>query len=271
MGIDKPLGMIRNGALVVMHRDVRGLYTMATTANGGGMDPGIVWPGDVWSVQDEITIFSTDDPRRVRPWYGSMIMGQADASGLSYRRNRYYNPDSGQFTQPDPIGIAGGLNVYGYANGDPVNYSDPFGLCPEGLNTTESFLCNWIEAGFTVLGANVGMTIGGRGGSMLGLAAGGVPALATGTAGAMIGSSIGAAGGLAIGEMVTNVMFSNKSDIRQVNDVARANGITGRRRYEFGEYIEAEKAAGRGGTQNGRGDFTWSELMEKAREFLNDW
>ncbi len=32
------------------------------------------------------------------------------------------------FTQPDPIGIAGGLNSYGYAGGDPVNFSDPFGL-----------------------------------------------------------------------------------------------------------------------------------------------
>jgi uncharacterized protein RhaS with RHS repeats len=28
----------------------------------------------------------------------------------------------------DPIGIAGGLNVYGYAAGDPVNFNDPFGL-----------------------------------------------------------------------------------------------------------------------------------------------
>jgi hypothetical protein len=36
----------------------------------------------------------------------------------------------GLYTQQDPIGIAGGLNLYGYANGDPVNYSDPFGLCP---------------------------------------------------------------------------------------------------------------------------------------------
>jgi uncharacterized protein RhaS with RHS repeats len=34
------------------------------------------------------------------------------------------------FTQEDPIGIAGGLNLYGYANGDPINFSDPFGLCP---------------------------------------------------------------------------------------------------------------------------------------------
>ena len=33
-------------------------------------------------------------------------------------------------TQQDPIGIAGGANVYGFASGDPVNFSDPFGLCP---------------------------------------------------------------------------------------------------------------------------------------------
>ena len=34
-----------------------------------------------------------------------------------------------QFTQEDPIGLAGGLNAYGFAAGDPVSYSDPFGLC----------------------------------------------------------------------------------------------------------------------------------------------
>jgi len=47
-------------------------------------------------------------------------------------RNRYYDPATGQFTQEDPIGIAGGLNLYGFAGGDPVNFSDPFGLCPDG-------------------------------------------------------------------------------------------------------------------------------------------
>ena len=61
---------------------------------------------------------------------GSLIRDQQDASGLLYRRNRYYDPGTGRFTQEDPIGLAGGLNLYGYAAGDPINYSDPFGLCP---------------------------------------------------------------------------------------------------------------------------------------------
>jgi len=42
-------------------------------------------------------------------------------------RNRHYDPLTGRFTQEDPIGLAGGLNLYGFANGDPVNFSDPFG------------------------------------------------------------------------------------------------------------------------------------------------
>ncbi|MCA1792265.1 MAG: RHS repeat-associated core domain-containing protein, partial [Thioalkalivibrio sp.] len=63
-------------------------------------------------------------------WYGSLSVGMRDASGQMYMRNRYYNPQTGQFTQPDPIGLAGGMNAYGFAAGDPVSYSDPFGLCP---------------------------------------------------------------------------------------------------------------------------------------------
>jgi len=43
---------------------------------------------------------------------------------------RHYDPRKGTFTQEDPIGLAGGLNLYGFANGDPINFSDPFGLCP---------------------------------------------------------------------------------------------------------------------------------------------
>lgn len=51
---------------------------------------------------------------------------------MVYKRNRYYDPTQGRFTQIDQIGLGGGLNAYGFAGGDPINYSDPFGLCKQG-------------------------------------------------------------------------------------------------------------------------------------------
>jgi RHS repeat-associated protein len=72
-------------------------------------------------------------------WNGSLVDGMRDASGQKYMRNRFYDPQSARFTQEDPIGIAGGLNVYGFGGGDPVGYSDPYGLksCPDDENKEE--------------------------------------------------------------------------------------------------------------------------------------
>jgi len=36
-------------------------------------------------------------------------------------------------TQEDPIGLAGGLNLYGFAGGDPINFWDPFGLSADSI------------------------------------------------------------------------------------------------------------------------------------------
>jgi RHS repeat-associated protein len=70
-------------------------------------------------------------------WIGSLVANKHDGSGLVYMRNRYLNPQTGQFTQTDPIGLAGGLNLYGYAGGDPINFSDPFGLRAQACCTRE--------------------------------------------------------------------------------------------------------------------------------------
>jgi RHS repeat-associated protein len=64
-------------------------------------------------------------------WYGTVVEGKEDASGLVFHRNRYVDAQTGRFTQEDPIGLGGGINQYGYGDGDPINFSDPFGLCAE--------------------------------------------------------------------------------------------------------------------------------------------
>lgn len=52
-------------------------------------------------------------------------------SGLYYMRARYYDPETGRFLSEDPIGIAGGLNLYAYSGNDPVNNRDPSGMAME--------------------------------------------------------------------------------------------------------------------------------------------
>ena len=49
-------------------------------------------------------------------------------SSLFYNWNRYYNPAVGRYISSDPIGLAGGLNTFGYVGQNPVMWIDPRGL-----------------------------------------------------------------------------------------------------------------------------------------------
>jgi RHS repeat-associated protein len=48
-------------------------------------------------------------------------------SGKYYNRARMYDPQTGRFMNQDPIGLAGGLNLYRYAKNNSLRYVDPSG------------------------------------------------------------------------------------------------------------------------------------------------
>ncbi len=62
--------------------------------------------------------------------------------------------------------------------------------------------------------------------------------------------------------------MSHKEDIKQLNSIAREFDMDDITRREFGDFIEEQKAIGRRGTKNERGDFTYQELKGLAEEFL---
>jgi RHS repeat-associated protein len=134
LGIDAPVAILDNrfSDARVIHYNWRGLAEASSWSNGNPADEEL--GGGVklaWPAGQGVYLKKGNNPNVGQDvtWIGSLpANGQGDA-GLVYRRNRYYDPASGRFTQEDPIGLAGGLNLYGFANADPINFSDAFGLC----------------------------------------------------------------------------------------------------------------------------------------------
>jgi RHS repeat-associated protein len=67
---------------------------------------------------------SLDNPFRFIGTYGVMT----DENGLYHMHHRYYDSELRRFITEDPIGLEGGLNLYGYVAGDPISHIDPTGL-----------------------------------------------------------------------------------------------------------------------------------------------
>ncbi|MGQ3171932.1 MAG: RHS repeat-associated core domain-containing protein, partial [Methylophilus sp.] len=59
--------------------------------------------------------------------------------GWHYNWHRFYDPDTGRYLTPDPIGLRGGDNAFGYAGGDPLGAVDPWGLYSVSVSGITTF------------------------------------------------------------------------------------------------------------------------------------
>ena len=93
---------------------------------------------------------------------------EQDTAGLYYYRNRYYSPVTSRFISEDPIGLAGGVNLYSYVGDSPISNNDPTGeraepgdnsIYPSTFNCTCTIDCENGEAPGWAQGLCEGMTV----------------------------------------------------------------------------------------------------------------
>ncbi len=99
----------------------------------------VVWQGD-YSPFGDVNIIIDEVGNNFR-FPGQYFDAE---SGLYYNWHRFYDPEMGRYINADPIGLAGGMNLYAYVGGDPVNFVDPMGLVDLNLHdrNTSAFLAN---------------------------------------------------------------------------------------------------------------------------------
>lgn len=66
-------------------------------------------------------------------------------TGLYFYRARYYDAEVGRFTTKDPIGFEGGMNLYNYVEGNPVIWTDPYGLESQELEKYNEAYRNFLR------------------------------------------------------------------------------------------------------------------------------
>jgi len=110
------------------HTDMLGTTRFLTDASGGEIEPA------VYTAFGEL-VSGTSGRFGYVGAHGyqtatSDTPGDPYTTDMTYQHvgARYYDPTTGRFLQRDPIGIADGLNVYLYAEGNPTVGLDPFGL-----------------------------------------------------------------------------------------------------------------------------------------------
>ena len=113
------------GGLFFVHANHRNEPALVTNGNGT----------EVWKNVAAPFGISAENYPKVAETYRNFTLnlrlpGQySDAeTGNHYNGFRDYSPELGRYLQADPIGLNGGMNLYAYCGGDPVNRKDERGL-----------------------------------------------------------------------------------------------------------------------------------------------
>ena len=116
---DQPLAMIRpTEALYYYHNDHLGTPQILTNDSGTVSWKAVYTPFG----EAEISVQTVENPFRFPGQYYDQ------ETGLHYNWNRYYDPKTGRYLTPDPIGLEGGTNLFVYVGSNPVGFIDPHGL-----------------------------------------------------------------------------------------------------------------------------------------------
>jgi len=116
---DRLLSMIKPGESVYyFHNDHLGTPQVLTNDSQA-----IAWKAVYTPFGEAVpSIQTVDNPFRFPGQY-------YDAeTGLHYNYFRYYNPQTGRYITPDPIGLEGGINLFTYVQNNPFIFTDTFGL-----------------------------------------------------------------------------------------------------------------------------------------------
>ena len=131
-GPGRLLGFIdaASGTLTVAHCDEYGSVVALTDASGNTLHTACYGPNG----QDWGTTGTNPTPFAWLGGHGVQRVAVSDHLGPLYlTRYRLYAASLQRFLSPDPLGLAGGLNLYAYAEGDPLTYIDPLGLKADGM------------------------------------------------------------------------------------------------------------------------------------------
>lgn len=140
----RPVATLRSGpagdTILYLHSDHLGTHRTATgrraevvqalsyTAFGKPADRGFASRNDGFLLRHAAAGADRTPHHETTPRPRRLGQFADPGSPLHYNHRRWYEPERGRFTTPDPLGVLAGHDPYAYAAHDPVRLTDPSGL-----------------------------------------------------------------------------------------------------------------------------------------------